>query len=50
MNSISDTQQYKVVCINATNDNECFRVFKSNPIYNGILENVSEDQGNIYLD
>jgi hypothetical protein len=50
MNSISDTQQYKTVCINAANDNECFKVFKSNPIYNGILEHVSEGQGNLYLD
>jgi hypothetical protein len=50
MNSISDTQQYKNVCINAANDDECFRTFKSNPVYNGILEHVSNDQGRLYLD
>jgi hypothetical protein len=50
MNSISDTQQYKTVCKNAANDDECFKVFKRNPIYNGILEHVSKDQGNLYLD
>jgi ribosomal protein RSM22 (predicted rRNA methylase) len=49
MNSISDTQEYRSVCINAANDDECFRVFKRNPIYNGILEHVSESQGNLYL-
>jgi hypothetical protein len=50
MNSISDTQQYKTVCINAATDDECFKVFKANPVYNGILEHVSEAQGNLYLD
>ena len=50
MNSISDTQQYKTVCINAASDDECFKVFKRNPVYNGILEHVSESQGNLYLD
>jgi SAM-dependent methyltransferase len=50
MNSISDTQQYKNVCIQAANDDEFFRIFKTNPVYNGILEHVSEEQGRLYLD
>lgn len=50
MNSISDTQQYKNVCINAANDDECFKAFKNNPIYNGILEHVSKEQGDLYLE
>jgi hypothetical protein len=50
MNSISDTQEYKNVCINAANNDVYFNIFKNNPTYNGILEHVSERQGNLYLD
>jgi len=50
MNSISDTQQYKNVCIQAANDEGFFSTFKTNPVYNGILEHVSEEQGRLYLD
>jgi putative sugar O-methyltransferase len=50
MNSISDTQQYKNVCTDAANNSDHFNIFKTNSIYNGILEHVSEEQGNLYLD
>jgi putative sugar O-methyltransferase len=49
MNSISDSTDYKEFCKIASNNQEVFNTFKVNPIYNGILEHVSFEQGLIYL-
>jgi hypothetical protein len=50
MNSISDRLEYKDVCNLAHNDENVFNTFKSNPSYNGILEHVSKENGQLYLD
>jgi len=47
--SLSDNQAYPQVCIQASNDYRLFNNFRRNPIYNQILEHVSEKQGNEYL-
>lgn len=47
--SLSDNQAYPQVCINASNDYRFFNNFRRNPIYNQILEHVSEEQGHKYL-
>jgi len=49
MQSISDTIDYKKVCLEASTNENLFNNFKNNPIYNGILEHVSKDQGQLYL-
>jgi putative sugar O-methyltransferase len=49
MNSISDTDNYKSICINAAENDEIFKNFKSNYHYNGILEHVNKEQGQLYL-
>jgi hypothetical protein len=50
MQSISDTIDYKKVCLDASINDDLFNVFKSNPVYKGILEHVSTEQGKLYLD
>lgn len=47
--SLSDNQAYPQVCIQATNDYRWFNNFRRSPIYNEILEHVSEKQGREYL-
>ena len=46
--SVSDTEDYKEVCIEFVKNNESFANFKRNPIYNKILEHVSELDGQLY--
>ena len=48
--SLSDNQTYPQVCLDAANDNRLFNVFRQNPIYNGILEHVTEPEGACYLE
>jgi len=48
-NSISGTQAYAQVCLNASIDYQSFNNFRRNPIYNNILEHVSKEQGFAYL-
>jgi putative sugar O-methyltransferase len=50
MNSISDTDRYKNICRLAYIDDFYFNTFKSNQIYNEILEHVSYEGGKLYLD
>ena len=47
--SLSDNQAYPSVCIQACNDYLVFNNFRRNPVYNQILEHVSEKQGSEYL-
>jgi putative sugar O-methyltransferase len=49
MNSISDTHNYKSACRNAASNESSFSTFKTNREYNGILEHVSVEQGELYL-
>jgi hypothetical protein len=48
--SVSDNQAYPQLCLQASNDDRVFDSFRRNPIYNEILEHVSEDQGEAYLE
>jgi putative sugar O-methyltransferase len=48
--SISDTNQYRNVCMDAVTNDEAFQNFKKNPSYTAILEHVSDYQGKLYLD
>jgi hypothetical protein len=50
MNSISDSSNYRSTCKLAYENDDEFKNFKSNPHYNGILEHVSSEQGDLYLD
>ena len=47
--SLSDDQAYPQVCVQAANDYRFFNQFRRNPVYNRILEHVSETQGGEYL-
>ena len=47
--SVSDNQAYPQVCIDASTDYGCFNDFRRNPVYNQVLEHVSEDLGRQYL-
>lgn len=47
--SLSDNQVYPQFCIQACNDWAIINTFRQNPIYNQILEHVSEKQGCDYL-
>lgn len=47
--SRTDTQAYTDVCLKASSDKEFFKVFRRNPVYNQMLEHVSESQGREYL-
>lgn len=48
--SVSDNQLYPQVCLKCSNDYRFFNVFRRNPIYNQILEHVTENQGSKYLE
>lgn len=48
--SISDDDAYPVVCYAASQNEHFFRRFRNNPIYNDILEHVTQKQGQEYLD
>jgi hypothetical protein len=50
MNSISDSSNYRSACRLAYENEDEFKNFKSDPHYNGILEHVSSEQGDLYLD
>jgi hypothetical protein len=47
--SLSDNQAYPQVCIQASIDYKSFNKFRRNPIYNLVLEHVSDKQGGEYL-
>ena len=48
--SVSDNRAYPQLCLQASNDDRVFADFRRNPIYNEILEHVSEQQGKEYLE
>ena len=48
--SLSDNQVYPEICLQASHDYTVFTDFRRNPIYNEILEHVSEEQGEKYLE
>lgn len=48
--SLSDDGLYPAFCMMAANDNEIFNDFRRNVIYNGILEHISKEKGQEYLD
>ena len=47
--SMSDRGLYPLLCYLASKDDKTFRTFKSNKIYQKVLEHVSEKQGSEYL-
>lgn len=47
--SLSDNQAYPQVCTQASIDYRIFNNFRRNPVYNEVLEHVSEKQGREYL-
>jgi hypothetical protein len=47
--SLSDNQGYPQVCLKASSDYWLFNEFRRNPVYNAILEHLSESQGHEYL-
>ena len=47
--SLSDNQAYPQVCLQAANDYRFFNEFRTNSVYNQILEHVSEQHGGEYL-
>ena len=47
--SLSDFMGYREVCINAAHEERAFQTFRTNPIYNKILEHVPKEQGFDYL-
>jgi hypothetical protein len=48
--SVSDNEAYPQLCLQASRDDRVFADFRRNPIYNEILEHVTEEQGRQYLD
>lgn len=48
--SLSDNQIYPQVCLDAANDYRFFNQFRQNPVYNEILEHVTEQEGAAYLE
>ena len=48
--SISDNNRYPMYCYFASKDDEEFKKFKCNPVYNAILEHVTPEQGRSYLE
>lgn len=48
--SISDNAAYPVICYMASRHEHIFRGFRRNAVYNDILEHVSRDQGQEYLE
>ncbi|MDE6203877.1 MAG: putative sugar O-methyltransferase [Lachnospiraceae bacterium] len=47
--SISDDNSYPVVCYMASRSEHFFKKFRRNPTYNDVLEHVSQQQGQEYL-
>ena len=50
LTSLSDNRAYPNICLKASNSSRHFNNFRSNKVYNEILEHVSEQQGREYLD
>ena len=48
--SLSDNGQYPEFCYKAAKHEEIFQNFKRNPIYNAILEHLTDEQGAAYLE
>ncbi len=48
--SISDNAAYPVICYMASRHEHIFKGFRRNEVYNDILEHVSKEQGQEYLD
>lgn len=48
--SLSDNGKYPAFCYSAARNDEIFRNFKRHPIYNEILEHLTDEQGAAYLD
>lgn len=48
--SVSENRTYPQLCLQASRDDNVFADFRRNPIYNEILEHVSEQQGKQYLE
>ena len=48
--SISDNNRYPQYCYLASKNDEEFKNFKRNPIYNAILEHLNAEQGAAYLE
>jgi hypothetical protein len=48
--SISENETYPQLCLQASRDDRVFANFRSDPIYNIVLEHVTEEQGGQYLD
>lgn len=48
--STSDCNAYRETCLRAATDDQFFAIFKRDPTYNLILEHVSPEQGQAYLD
>ena len=48
--SISDVDRYLSVCSNAAENDEYFSNFKRRPEYKEVLEHVTKEQGQKYLD
>ncbi len=50
MNSLSDYDEYLDFCYKAASDTNTFNSFRKNPAYRKILEHVTREQGQQYLD
>ncbi len=48
--SVTDDDQYPKFCQKAAENDACFAQFKNIPVYSGVVENVSYEQGQLYLD
>lgn len=48
--SVTDDGQYPQFCQKAADNTELFAQFKNIPVYSGVVENVSYEQGKEYLD
>jgi len=47
--SLSDRADYHQACIQASTDDKFFNTFRSNPLYNLVLDGLSEQEGSEYL-
>lgn len=47
--SISEDSGYPDFCARAASDEQVFRNFKVDPLYNAVLEHVTREQGQVYL-
>ena len=48
--SVTDDSRYPQYCQNAADNTSLFAQFKNNPIYSGVMETVSYEQGKEYLE